>query len=259
MTDILATYDTGLPSRRQSSAADQAADFIRLQTTHRRGQNTLVKQNCTGQYEIFQHEMRTKSEARRDTIVAIAKEVFREVSFDAASMSQIAARVGGSKATLYNYFSSKEELLLEVMLASAHNYAEDVLRLLQATGDLPTQLHRFVASLLKLIALPDTVEILRVAISVSGTTDVGRQFYEQGTHEVWLVIADLLRTEIAKGTLRDNADAQVMAAHLRCMCEMDMIRNLLGAQEVCSDTDADEKAHCIVDAFMRIYGVVPQH
>jgi AcrR family transcriptional regulator len=33
-----------------------------------------------------------------------------EAGFAAASMSEIAARVGGSKGTLYNYFKSKEEL-----------------------------------------------------------------------------------------------------------------------------------------------------
>src|SRR3546814_17910326 len=114
--------------------------------------------------------MRTKSEARRDAILGVALEVFREVGFDAASMSQIAARVGGSKATLYNYFSSKEELLLEAMLHSAGKHADDVLTLLQTEGDFVPQLHRFVTSLLKLLNEPYTVEILRVAISVGGHT-----------------------------------------------------------------------------------------
>src|SRR3546814_3896105 len=75
--------------------------------------------------------MRTKSEARKDAILGVALEVFREVGFEAASMSQISARVGGSKATLYNYFASKEELLLEAMLFSAHKHAQDVMQLLQ--------------------------------------------------------------------------------------------------------------------------------
>ncbi len=60
--------------------------------------------------------MKVKREARREAMLAVALDLFREVGFEAASMSQIAARVGGSKATLYNYFSSKEELLLERVL-----------------------------------------------------------------------------------------------------------------------------------------------
>src|SRR6204780_5843981 len=47
---------------------------------------------------------------RREHILKVAREVFFEYGYSAASMSQIAARLGGSKGTLYNYFKSKEEL-----------------------------------------------------------------------------------------------------------------------------------------------------
>ncbi|AEC19584.1 transcription regulator protein [Pusillimonas sp. T7-7] len=197
--------------------------------------------------------MRTKSEARKDAIMNVALEIFREVGFDAASMSQIAARVGGSKATLYNYFSSKEELLLEAMLHSAGKHADDVLKLLQTEGDFVTQLHRFVTSLLKLINAPDTVEILRVAISVGGTTDIGRRFYENGTHQVWTTIANTLQEEIKKGTLRD-VDTDMMAMHLRCLCEAEIIRNLLGSYHRMSAAEAQRKAECIVEIFLHAYG-----
>src|SRR3546814_740431 len=197
--------------------------------------------------------MRTKSEARKDAILGVALEVFREVGCEAASMSQISARVGGSKATLYNYFASKEELLLEAMLFSAHKHAQDVMQLLQIQGDLPTQLHRFVTSLLTLIDADETIQVLRVAISVGGTSDIGRRFYEFGTHEVWLAIGDILRSEVEKGTLRE-ADPDLMATHLRCLCKADIIRNLLGAREPYSDENVRAKAQCIVDVFLKVYG-----
>lgn len=198
--------------------------------------------------------MRTKSETRRDAILSVALQVFREVGFDAASMSQIASRVGGSKATLYNYFASKEELLLAAMLHSANEHAQSVLELLQGSDDLPAQLHGFVQSLLTLINATDTTEILRVAIAVGGTTDIGRKFYELGTHQVWLEIADVLRAEIDRGTLR-AADPDMMAMHLRCLCEADLIRNLLGAGVPANQAETRSKAQCIVDIFMRTYGV----
>src|ERR1700749_2345260 len=47
---------------------------------------------------------------RREAILNVAREVFFEQGYAAASMSSIAARLGGSKGTLYNYFKSKEEL-----------------------------------------------------------------------------------------------------------------------------------------------------
>jgi AcrR family transcriptional regulator len=53
---------------------------------------------------------RCASAQRRDTILAAAHQVFLESGYEAASMSQIAARLGGSKATLYSYFDSKAAL-----------------------------------------------------------------------------------------------------------------------------------------------------
>ncbi|HWL29056.1 MAG TPA: TetR/AcrR family transcriptional regulator [Burkholderiaceae bacterium] len=200
--------------------------------------------------------MRTKTETRRDAILSQALQVFREVGFDAASMSQIAGRVGGSKATLYNYFSSKEELLLDAMLHSADQHAQNVMELLEGTEGLPSQLHGFVQSLLTLINSPETTEVLRVAISVGGTTDVGRKFYELGTHDVWSHIAQVLRAEIERGTLR-KADPDLMAMHLRCLCEADLIRNLLGAGVPADEAETRHKAQCIVDIFMKTYGAEP--
>jgi len=56
--------------------------------------------------------MKSKTEAKRLAILNAASEVFREVGFERASMSEIRARIGGSKATLYNYFPSKDDLIV---------------------------------------------------------------------------------------------------------------------------------------------------
>lgn len=197
--------------------------------------------------------MRKKTETRRDAILSHALDVFRKEGFERASMSQIAAHVGGSKATLYNYFPSKEDLLLESMLESGKKHCEDILSLLNEETDFPTQLSRFVRSLLQIINSCETTEILRVAISVGGKTDVGRQFYERGTKSVWPVIAQRLKQESDKGNLTGD-DPDLMATHLRSLCETDLIKNLLGAGQLPTEFEMDERAQSIVDVFLRAYG-----
>ena len=54
--------------------------------------------------------LKDRRDQRREAILEVAREVFTEEGYAAASMSTIAARLGGSKGTLYNYFKSKEEL-----------------------------------------------------------------------------------------------------------------------------------------------------
>ena len=58
--------------------------------------------------------MRVRTESKREAILEAASHVFLESGFEGASMAEIAARVGGSKATLYGYFGSKEDLFVEV-------------------------------------------------------------------------------------------------------------------------------------------------
>jgi len=59
--------------------------------------------------------MAVKTEAKRQAILKEAEKVFQELGFERTSMSEICARVGGSKATIYNYFASKEELFFETI------------------------------------------------------------------------------------------------------------------------------------------------
>src|SRR5262245_35792992 len=58
---------------------------------------------------------KSRSDERREGILQVAGEVFLETGYAAASMSTIAARLGGSKGTLYSYFTSKSELFAAVM------------------------------------------------------------------------------------------------------------------------------------------------
>ncbi|GAA4021581.1 TetR/AcrR family transcriptional regulator [Deinococcus rubellus] len=55
--------------------------------------------------------MQQKVEARRREIYAAAAELFSTQGYRAASMRELAAALGLSKATLYHYVQSKEELL----------------------------------------------------------------------------------------------------------------------------------------------------
>ncbi len=201
--------------------------------------------------------MRKKTETKREAILEHALQIFRKEGFEGASMARIAAEVGGSKATLYNYFPSKEELLLQAMLQSGNKHAENVLALLRQTPDLPSQLQAFVRSLLTIINSQETIEVLRVAIAVGAKTNIGKQFYELGTQTVWTAITQVLKNEVAQGRLKPR-DPTNMAMHLRCLCEAELIRNLMGAGTALGPQELDAKANCIVDIFLDVYGLNPQ-
>ena len=60
----------------------------------------------------------------RERIRAAAFDLFGEKGYDGASMSELAERVGLAKPSLYNYYHSKEELLLDLVEDSLRRWAE---------------------------------------------------------------------------------------------------------------------------------------
>lgn len=58
-------------------------------------------------------------ETRWDEVVGVAAEVFSERGYRAATLDEIASRLGLLKGSLYHYITSKEDLLFEILKRSA--------------------------------------------------------------------------------------------------------------------------------------------
>jgi TetR/AcrR family transcriptional regulator, cholesterol catabolism regulator len=63
--------------------------------------------------------------AKRNELLQIAGDVFKEKGFEAATLNDIAARFGTDRAAIYYYFASKEELFQEVFQATAKKVLEE--------------------------------------------------------------------------------------------------------------------------------------
>lgn len=70
--------------------------------------------------------MAVQSKVKYRRLMEKAKELFIQFGYKAVSMDQIAEAAGISKATIYNYFPSKEELFMKVMLNIADEAYKDL-------------------------------------------------------------------------------------------------------------------------------------
>ena len=193
--------------------------------------------------------------ARRDAIMRGALEVIMDRGYSGVSMDQIAEHVGNSKATLYKYFASKEDLLEQALLDKARRQNIELAAILVGSDGLRVKLQRFVSALLKFMHAPKTVRLLRVAIAAGDASDVVRRFYEIGTRELWRKVADVLSVERDNGLLRPE-DSYRMAMLLRCLCKADLVSALIGEPGgMLADPEADRRAQYVVDMFLRAYGV----
>ena len=199
--------------------------------------------------------MRVKTETKREAILEVASQVFQEMGYERASMAEIAARMGGSKVTLYGYFPSKQDLFLEV----AHYMAEHHLgpaydELVRGSDDLPRVLRRFGEKVLAFICTPEATGTYRMVIAQSGQSDIGRRFFELGPKRGEETVAAFLQSEMDGGRLK-KADASVAALHLLALLGAESLHHvLMAATALPTRQQIKQIVDRAVTVFMAAYG-----
>ena len=80
---------------------------------------------------------------RRDQILGAAREVIGENGYERSSVDQIAKRAGLSRSTVYEYFSSKEDILRSSFSAHRDQLSQDLMRRVGEASGLEAQLTAF--------------------------------------------------------------------------------------------------------------------
>jgi AcrR family transcriptional regulator len=201
--------------------------------------------------------MRVKTDAKRQEILQAAAAVLREQGFAGASMAAVSQRIGGSKATLYRYFSSKEDLFLTTLLDAAQDQAARLFDTLKPSTDLRAVLERFGLRFLELTLSPNVLAIRRILIAEGSRSGLGQRLFERGPQSTWSKMADFLEGEIKSGRLRRD-DPWMMAMHLRGLLEADIVnRALLGAEIDTRPASLRLYAVKAVDVMLRAYAIAP--
>lgn len=199
---------------------------------------------------------RLDRDARREAILDIAAEVFLEEGFDAASMSTIAAKVGGSKSTLYNYFKSKEDIFQAHVERYCSWQGQEMFALLDDEGDdVRAALTRLGRRYVTNIMSDRNMRHFRlIAAASERSPDIGRAFYEAGP----LRGARLLGGFLARMKLEGRIDVPdpIAAAHQFIgLCQNRMLKarlvNYVGAP---TPEEVDAEVETAVRTFMAAFG-----
>lgn len=195
--------------------------------------------------------MRVKTDARRNVIVAAAWDAFRQFGYEGTTMSAINARAGGSKATIYNYFPSKEELFSAALEFGLKEASGELFRQLGGSGPLGERLLRFARAHLANRMSPDMVAIDRILVAEAFQSEVFEVVREKSFLKRRM-IADQLEPEMAAGRLRD-ADPIRAAIHLLALVEADLLERHLHGDRAITPAMIEEQIHLGVEAFLRAY------
>ena len=167
-------------------------------------------------------------------------------------MSGVAAALGGSKETLWNYFSSKEELFVAYLDEATAAFKSKLQPSTNSHVAVRQALEDFARHYTEAICSAEAVGLHRLAISESGRfPEVGRLFYERAPETMAALLATLLQGYMADGKLR-RSDPMVAAERFLGLCLNDRYRVLFGI-ETPTQINFGEAAIKVTDDFLRIY------
>lgn len=201
--------------------------------------------------------MRVRTDGKRRTIIKAASALFVEQGYERTSMSAISERVGGSKATLYGYFESKEELLRAVLELQVVEEADRLVEAFPDGADLRSEFIELGVRYLteRLSNLP--IANLRTVANQPVETGMGRDFYAGVLRPAWQLMADHFEVLMDKGLL-GRADPWTAAMHWKGLNEGEILeKRLLNAITEPDPDEVRELATAATDAFLRIYGQQP--
>lgn len=124
-----------------------------------------ANQELTGAAGAGSTAGRRRKSRKREAIIGAAKDMFFREGYAGASMDRITSLAGVSKATIYNHFRSKEELLIAVVEAVVLPLQSDYASALDDHAPLGTWLIQLGHLLVHQILLPDLSALARLVIA----------------------------------------------------------------------------------------------
>jgi AcrR family transcriptional regulator len=196
---------------------------------------------------------RAASHQRRDAILAVAHQVFLEHGYEAASMSQIAARVGGSKGTLYSYFDNKAALFAALVAESCARNSAAIFDIPKdARGD--TALLAIARAYIALVTSDWATRMFQIiAAEAQRWPELAMIFFESGPAAAAAQLSrHLAENGAADGLVIPDSDAAAQIFLTLCRGSLHM-RRILGLAPEPDAATLDEQAARAVTAFRKLH------
>ena len=198
--------------------------------------------------------MRVRTEEKRREIVRVASDLFHDNGYERTSMSMISEALGGSKATLYGYFSSKEQLLAATLVYDVTEEADRLMNEFLAEEDLRGGLIKLGVAYLMRRLSSGPIANVRMVSNQPADSDIGKTFYENVLRPAWQRLANRFEMMMDEGILK-RADPWVAAMHWKGLNEWDLFeRRLLQAIPGPDPEFLQKSATLAADAFLQLYG-----
>jgi AcrR family transcriptional regulator len=213
-----------------------------------------TKQSSSRKSEDGAPRRETQRDRKRADIVAAAKAVFFKEGYAHASMDEITARSGVSKATVYAYYRSKDELLLAVVEEVLQSIRA-VMTVLPRKRDISEWLSELGRNASKQLTSPDAIALQRLAITeATRFPEIARAFQQSGADAALAGAAIPVFEEAMNSGLLRKGDPALALSHFFEMCFAKKLRDvLMGLAPIPSEQEIELTVRLGVEAFLEGY------
>jgi AcrR family transcriptional regulator len=199
-----------------------------------------------------------RGELRRAALLDAAREVFLEQGYEGTSIEEIVRRVGGSKASLYSYFGSKEGLFWEMALKLTEQFVAELALPTKADAEPEKTLVAVGKRFLRTFLDPAACRLMRMLIAESERfPELAQRFYEHGPQRTRRALGEYLRLQREAGAI-DCADPEMAASQFMELVKGPLhSRLMLSAPPFAPGFDPDRHVAGAVRLFL--YGCARRH
>lgn len=184
-----------------------------------------------------------------------ARSVFMRDGFERASVDDIAAVAGVSKATLYSYFPDKRVLFVEVAKQECQRQADEAEALVTLTASPECVLPIAARKIIDFSLSEFGRRVFRICIAEAERfPELGQQFYDSGPALIRDRLATYLNGAVVRGELVID-DVYLAADQFAELCKADIFPSVcFGVKREFSEADRARVADGAVSMFMARYG-----
>lgn len=195
-----------------------------------------------------------RREARRATIIDVARQAFLEDGYAGTSMSTISTRLGGSKGTLYAYFRSKEELFIAVVEEMTDRHGGAIRSRIINSEPPQTVLTAVGRQALQVVTSAEPLKLQRlVTAEAERFPELGQALYDRGPKLCHEPLRHYLSKAVEAGWLRPH-DSELAAWQFISLCRARSLEPTMW--NLCAPLKAEEiEAHVAeaVSMFLAAY------
>jgi len=192
-----------------------------------------------------------KGAARLEALTNTALDMFLDQGFEAVSLDELIARVGGSRRNIYHHFGGKEGLFVAAVTSMCERIAAPIKCLqIPLSGDPAAALLLFGKAILETILLPRTLDLARLMIAEAVRfPDLAQAIWQSGHEQPALVLAEWITRQQDSGVLcRDRTPLLLARQFVNLAIADAQYRALIGTPGGFSH---DETLQAAIQTFLR--------